>query len=101
MAERQAADPTGHQRFVTIDYFMKEMLGYKSKVTYYNHLADEGWPQRVYPTGKPMLVYDECVAYQQQLMSKRVPTGRFKKSRPPPLPDGQKRHRGRPAKVLT
>lgn len=100
MAERHAADPIGHERFVTIDYFIKEMLGYKSRITYYNHLKDEGWPQRVYPAGKPMLVYDECVAYQRRLMSKRTPPGRFKKSRPPPLPDGKKRHPGRPAKVI-
>jgi hypothetical protein len=97
MAERHAADPIGHERFVTIDYFIKEMLGYKSRITYYNHLNDPGWPQRVYPAGKPMLVYDECVAYQQQLMSERKPPpGPFTKAVPP---GGKKRHPGRPAKV--
>jgi hypothetical protein len=60
-----------HQRFVTIDYFVIEMLGFRSRSTYYNHVGDPGWPQRVYPTGKPMLVYDECVAYQKMLMDQR------------------------------
>jgi hypothetical protein len=84
-----------HPKFVTIDFFIKEMLGYKSRITYYNHLTDKGWPQRVYPGGKPMLVYDECVAYLQQLMDKRAPKGPFKKAEPP---GGKKRHPGRPAK---
>ena len=62
---------TDHPRFVTIDYFVKDMLGYKHRVSYYDHLNDPGWPQRVYPGGKPMLVYDECVAYQRQIMADR------------------------------
>jgi len=62
-----------HPRFVTIDYFCKDMLGFKSRVSYYNHIKDEGWPQRVYPAGKPMLVYDECVEFQRRLMAKRQP----------------------------
>lgn len=85
-----------HPRFVTIDYFVMEMLGYKNRTTYYNHINDEGWPQRVYPAGKPMLVYDECVAYQQRIIADRTP--------PPepyvkPKKAGPKRHVGRPARA--
>jgi|SRR5882672_1625526 len=90
------------QRFVTIEYFIKEMMGYKSKVSYYNHLNDEGWPQRVYPgSGKPLLRYEDCVAYQEMLLKQggKRPTGTFKKRRLPPLPDGRKRHSGRPVKA--
>lgn len=90
------------QRFVTIEYFIKTMMGYKSKVSYYNHLDDERWPQRVYPGGgKPMLIYDECVAYQEWLIKRgRRPEGqKFRKHKLPPLPDGRKRHAGRPAKA--
>lgn len=92
------------QKFVTIEYFIIEMMGYQSKTSYYNHLNDEGWPQRVYTGGgKPMLVYDECIAFQEMLMKRgRRPTGKpFEKRRLPPLPDGQKRHPGRPAKQTT
>lgn len=85
------------QKFVTIDYFLITMLNYRSRVSYYNNLHKPGWPQRVYPAGKPMLVYDECLAYQQRLMDAR---------KKPPLPDGgnganggKKRHVGRPAKL--
>jgi hypothetical protein len=60
-----------HPRFVSIDYFVIDMLGLKARSNYYNHRNDEGWPQRVYPTGKPMLVYEECVAYQKMLMNRR------------------------------
>lgn len=90
-------------KLVTIDHFIMEMLGYKSRITYYNHLDDEGWPQRVYPGGKPMLVLAECEAYMAKLLSDRSPPkGPFVKSKA-----GQgvranqpKRHTGRPAKVL-
>lgn len=62
------------QRYVSISYFIKGMLGF-SRATYYNHLDQPGWPQRVYPTGtkKPMLVYAECLAYQRQLEEARGP----------------------------
>lgn len=84
-----------HPRFVTIDYFVTEMMGYKSKVTYYNKLKTPGWPQRVYPGGpgsKPLLVYEECVAYMERLMQGRTPP-----TAKPPAPEGKKRHPGRPA----
>lgn len=84
-------------RFVSIGYFMKTMLGYKSDVSYYNHLDDEGWPQRVWPTasGKPMLVREECDAYVAGKMDNRTPpTKAFVKARAgrgvraPKLPEG-------------
>jgi hypothetical protein len=78
-------------RFVTIEYFIHDMLGYKSRISYYNHINDKGWPQRVYPTeGKPKLIYAECVAYQQKIMK-----ARSTKKRPT---DGVKRRVGRPMK---
>jgi len=85
---------TDHPRFVSIDYFVNEMLGFKSRSTYYNHRNDVGWPQRVYPTGKPMLVYEECLAYQKMLMDRR---------NPPPVhrPPSLGRPRGRPRKSST
>lgn len=61
------------ERYVTITYFIKNMLGFKARGTYYNHLDEPGWPQRVYPVGKPMLVYSECLAYQRKLEAARGP----------------------------
>jgi hypothetical protein len=82
-----------HAHFVSIEYFVIEMLGFKSRSTYYNHRHDKGWPQRVYPTGKPMLVYEECLAYQKMLMDQRNPPPVHK---PPP---GVRRP-GRPRKAV-
>lgn len=79
-------------RFVTIGFFVKEMLGYAALSTYYNHIDDPDWPQRVYPGGKPMLVYDECVAYMRKLMARREPPPPFVKPKPK-----RPRHPGRPA----
>jgi hypothetical protein len=45
-----------HPHFVSIDYFVMDMLGFKSRSTYYNHLNDNASPKRVYPTAKPSLV---------------------------------------------
>jgi hypothetical protein len=85
-----------HERFVTIDYFVKEMLGFRSRITYYNHIGDPGWPQRVYPAGpKPMLLYSECLAYVQSKMKARVSPLRLKAKTPPP----KKRRPGRPVKA--
>ena len=86
--------PDDGLRFVTIGYFIQTMLGYAALSTYYNHINDEGWPQRVYPGGRPMLVYEECVAYMRQLMANRVPPPPFVKPEPQ---GGKKRHPGRPA----
>lgn len=60
-----------HQDYVTITHFIKNMLGFKARGTYYNHLDEPGWPQRVYPLGKPMLVYAECVAYLRKVEAAR------------------------------
>jgi hypothetical protein len=82
------------QRYVSISYFIKGMLGF-SRATYYNHLDQPGWPQRVYPTGtkKPMLIYSECLAYQRQLEEARKPAP----AAPEPEPKApQKRRPGRP-----
>ncbi len=80
-------------RLITIDEFVKGMLGHKSSSSYYNHMHEEGYPQRVWPSGKPMLVYSECVAYLETLMQRRVKPPKFEK--PPPRNPGQ---RGRPRK---
>jgi hypothetical protein len=78
-----------HVHFVTLEYFMVEMLGFKSKQSYYDHASKPGWPQRVYPGGKPMLVLEECRAYQRRLMDSRAP------EQQPAVP-GPKRRPGRP-----
>ena len=82
--------PANHKQFVTIAYFMVEMLGFTSRQSYYDHLSEPGWPQRVLPGGRPMLVYAECLAYQQSLLDNRAPP-------PAPPPKRRKRHTGRPA----
>jgi hypothetical protein len=84
-------------RFVSIKFFVQEMLGYAALSTYYNHIDDEGWPQRVYPGGKPMLVYEECVDYMRLLMDKRGRREPFSKPEPQMPGSGKKRHTGRPA----
>lgn len=78
-----------HDRFVTITYFVREMLGLKSKNWYYDHMRDPGMPQRVPVGGKPKLSFKDCVAYQNRLKRQAEP--------PEPL----KRKRGRPRKVMT
>ena len=80
-----------HPRFVTVEHFMVDMLGFKHKQSYYDHVDKPGWPQRVYPGGKAMLVLEECVAYQRRLMEER---GKPKTQAPPP-----KRRPGRPVKA--
>jgi len=62
----------GH-RFVTLEYFWREMLGLRSKGWYYNHADDPGMPKRVYFGAKPMLLYDECLAYIDHLIEEREP----------------------------
>jgi len=76
-----------HDRFVTITYFVKEMLGLKGNEWYYRHLKDPGMPQRVMVGDKPKLSLRDCIAYQEMLKGKALP--------PPPL----KRKRGRPRKI--
>lgn len=56
-----------HKRYITIGFFVHDMMGRKRKNWYYTHLKDPGFPQRHYLVGSrhPVLDYDECVAYQQ------------------------------------
>lgn len=56
-----------HDRFVTIPYFTKEMLGMKDRGWYYRHVRDPGMPQRVPVGGKPMLSLRACTAYVERL----------------------------------
>lgn len=88
-----------HKHFVTLKYFAVEMLGYKDVVSYYNHMHEPGFPQRVYPTGakKPMLVYEECVAYQERVMNARSTAPTEPRSRKKTVPVARKPKRGRPA----
>jgi hypothetical protein len=88
-------DQPQHKRLVPLKYFVVEMLGFKNVVSYYNHMHEPGFPQRVYPTAakKPMLIYEECLAYQDKV-THRAPVVVDK----PPAPS-RKRHTGRPAKV--
>lgn len=98
-AAAQASAPNHAGKLCTIAYFM-EMAGYKSKVSYYNHLDDEGWPQRIYRTGRPMLRYDDCKAYLDGRSGK--PEGAFVKSKPGQgtrADEPRRRHPGRPAKL--
>jgi len=88
------------ERLVTIEFFVKNMLGYKSKVTYYNHIDDEGWPQRVWPGGKPMLVYSECLAYLERLKANRAPPAEPYVKPNKKNPGARQRHPGRPARLL-
>lgn len=74
------AQTTELPELITIEEFM-EMMGYKSTVSYYNHRADPGYPQRVYLGGKPpMLVKEECIEYMRRVIQQKPP--RNPKSRP-------------------
>jgi hypothetical protein len=84
MTEAEAAVP----RYVTITHFLTQMLGRKSRGTYYNHVNDPGWPQRVMIGGKPMLNIEDCLNYiRRQDALGRTPPAKVK------------RPRGRPRKV--
>lgn len=94
IAEQVPNADAGGPRFVTIEYFWRDMLGFKSKQWFYKHAGNPGMPQRVYYGGKPMLVYDECVAYQQRTFTDRKPP-----ATPPPATLPRKRRPGRPVKL--
>lgn len=76
-----------HDRFVTIAYFVTEMLGMKDRGWYYQHLTDPGLPQRHLVGGRPKLSLAECKAYMDRL-----------KGKTPEPPAPPKRKRGRPRK---
>jgi len=78
-----------HDRFVTIAYFVKEMLGMKARNWYYDHQNDPGVPQRVMVGDKPKLSFQECLAYMERLKEGAKPAA-------PP-----KRNVGRPRKIRT
>lgn len=77
-----------HDRFVSLQYFTKEMLG-KHRGWYYRHVGDPGMPQRVMVGGVPMLSLRACVAYVERL-----------KRQAGVLPPETKRGPGRPRKSL-
>jgi hypothetical protein len=77
-----------HDRFVTISYFVHDMLGMKARNWYYDHQNDYGVPQRVMVGGKPKLSLRDCIAYQEMLKG-AAPTAT------PPV----KRNVGRPRKI--
>jgi len=93
---------TDEVEFITIDEFVKGMLRYKSRISYYDHIDDEGWPQRVF-VGKPMLVKSECEAYVRKLLADRTAKPFVKSTADQGVrakQPGKRRHPGRPAKVL-
>jgi hypothetical protein len=83
--------PTG-SRFVTVEYFWREMLGLGSKGWYYNHANDPGMPKRVYFGVKPMLLYEECLAYIDRAIEDRGPVY-------PPKPQQQKKNPAKKRRV--
>lgn len=76
-----------HDRFVSIGYFVRDMMGMKSRDWYYHHLNDPGFPQQVLVGGTKKLSLKACIAYQESIK---------RQARPAPPP---KRRRGRPPKV--
>jgi hypothetical protein len=79
-----------HDRFITISYFVHEMMGMKARDWYYDHQDDPGVPQRVMIGGVPKLSLRECIAYQEMLKGATQPAapikkkiGRPRKVRPP------------------
>lgn len=76
------------KRFMTIEQFV-ELLGYKSKVWYYNHADDPGFPRRVYFGRTPMLLVDDVASYIEHQLKARDPKP---KKKPPEKP----RRPGRP-----
>lgn len=59
-----------HRRFVTITYFVRQMMGFKSRNWYYRHRTDPGFPQPIYLPGhqRALLDFHECTAYQERLL---------------------------------
>lgn len=85
--------PSG-PRFVGVEFFWKEMLGL-TKGWYYNHADDPGMPKRVYFGMKPMLLYQECLAYIDSVIEKREPVYPVKPQHQKKNP-AKKRRVGRP-----
>jgi len=86
----------GHKRYVSLKYFAVEMLGFKSSVSYYNHMHEPGWPQRIWITPRrPMLDYEECLAFQKARYGS-APVEPLERQHLPKPP--RKRRTGRPVK---
>ena len=79
---------TEPRRFMTIEQFV-ELLGYKSKVWFYLHKDDPGFPRRTYFGRTPMLLVDDVVAYQEHQLKARDP-------KPKKSPPEKPRRAGRP-----
>ena len=83
-----------HDRFVTIKYFVHEMLGMKARNWYYDHQHDYGVPKRIIVGGVKKLSLRDCIAYQEMLRGAAYPqatpikrkVGRPRKIRPQPAP---------------
>lgn len=79
-----------HDRFVTIPYFVQEMLGVTGRGWYYRHQNDPGMPQRLHVGGRAMLSLAACKAYMDAIKGLapkpapiKRPVGRPPKVRPP------------------
>jgi hypothetical protein len=83
-------DAAEKPRLITIEQFIIGMMGFRSRISYYNHQGEPGWPQRVYIGKKPMLRYDDCMAYYNGLVSDPVP-----EAKTPPV---RRRRVGRPVR---
>ncbi|SIT55421.1 hypothetical protein BQ8794_210114 [Mesorhizobium prunaredense] len=97
----QSPDPAYVQpaELCTIDEFVMGMLGFRSRVSYYNHINQPGWPQRIVVGGKrPMLKRADGEAYvkAQADLANPMPAGQPKLLRQKP---SKKRRVGRPVKA--
>lgn len=87
-------------KFVTLEYFWKQMLGLPNKQWFYNHKDDPGFPRRVYFGSKPMLIYDECLAYIHKRIGARIMPEEPEPTQPKKTPPKKPRRVGRPVGPL-
>lgn len=87
-------DTDSPSRLVTIDYFVKDMLGMSNRAFFYDHAGDPGFPQRVKIGSRAFLVRSEC----EQYVADRIEARDKPKAKPP---EKVKRHIGRPAAQRT
>lgn len=69
------------QQLITITDFMK-MLGFKSRISYYDHKDVPGWPQTVKVGNRPMLVLADVERYMSDL-EKGTAAPKRRRGRPP------------------
>jgi hypothetical protein len=57
-----------HKRFVSLSFFVREMMGKKNLNWFYLHCTHPDFPKRIYLPGahRPVLSYDECIAFQNK-----------------------------------